>query len=97
MKLICIAVEMLAKPGSETELQQSLDTLAGLSRKEPGCVMYLVHRGMDAPQRFFLYEQYRDNAAVEAHRAADYYHRYANELIPALVQDRKLDFWETEG
>ena len=95
--MICIAVEMLAKAGKEAALQQALEELAALSRQEPGCIMYLVHRGVDAPQRFFLYEQYRDNAAVEAHRVAGHYHQYAEELIPTLVADRKLDLWEMAG
>jgi len=45
------------------------------SRKEPGCVMYVVHRHKTEPRRFFIYEQYKDDAALEAHRAA---HTFCN-------------------
>lgn len=96
-KLICISVEMLAKAGREAELRRALETLAAQSRKEPGCLSYLVHRGLETPQRFYLYEQYQDMAAVEAHRATDHYRLYAEELIPTLVDDRKLDLWETNS
>ena len=32
--------------------------------------MYLAHRSTTDPRRFFLYEQYDDQAALDAHRAA---------------------------
>ena len=37
--------------------------------KNPGCAMYQVHRHRTEPRRFFIYEQYKDDAALEAHRA----------------------------
>ncbi len=39
--------------------------------------MYLAHRSTADPRRFFLYEQYDDQAALDAHRAAPHFEQYA--------------------
>jgi quinol monooxygenase YgiN len=46
------------------------------SRGEPGCLMFIVHRHRTDPRRFFIYEQYRDDAALEAHRASPHFQKY---------------------
>ena len=47
-----------------------LRRMAPLSRAEPGCLQYDVHRHPDDPNTFFLFERYVDEAALEAHAAA---------------------------
>jgi (4S)-4-hydroxy-5-phosphonooxypentane-2,3-dione isomerase len=43
-------------------------------RDEPGCLRFDVHRHVDDPTRFLLYEIYRDEQAfTKEHRAATHY------------------------
>jgi len=56
----------MAKAGHEAEVATVFSKLTEESRKEPGCVMYQVHRHKTEPRRFFIYEQYKDDAALEA-------------------------------
>lgn len=37
-------------------------------REEPGNHMYIGHQSPEDPTRFVFYEQYEDQAAIEAHR-----------------------------
>jgi quinol monooxygenase YgiN len=54
------------------------DTLAALLQEqaaavraaEPGCLVYRPHRSTKDPDLFIFYEQYRDQAAFDAHRKA---------------------------
>ncbi len=54
------------------------DALAALLREqvtavrqaEPGCLVYRPHRSTTDPDLFLFYEQYRDEAAFDAHRRA---------------------------
>src|SRR5260221_8751811 len=46
------------------------------SRKEPGCLMYIGHQSSEDPRKFMFYEQYKDQAALEAHRGAPYFKQY---------------------
>ena len=74
--MIVLAVTWMAKSGHEDEVAQIFSKLQTASRKEPGCLMYIVHRHKTDPQRFFLYEQYRDDAAREAHRQSPHFQEY---------------------
>ena len=38
------------------------------SRKEPGCLLYIGHQSTEDPRKFLFYEQYKDAAALDAHR-----------------------------
>lgn len=83
--MICVAVTYVIRPGHEAEAVGLFRQLIGPTRAEPGCRMYLVHRSPTDPRSFFLYEQYDDQAALDAHRASDHFARYVtNGLFPIL-------------
>ena len=75
--MICVAVTYVIKPGHEDEAVALFRKLTEHTRAEPGCRMYLAHRSTTDPRRFFLYEQYDDQAALDAHRAAPHFEQYA--------------------
>ncbi len=75
--MIVLAVTWKAHPGKEDETTRVFSILQAESHKEPGCVMYVVHRGHEDRSRFFVYEQYKDQAALEAHRNTPHFKQYA--------------------
>lgn len=75
--MIVLAVTWEAIPGKEAEVAEAFRKLEEASRNEPGCLMYIVHRHRDNPRRFFIYEQYKDDAALEAHRQSTHFQQYA--------------------
>ncbi len=75
--MIVLAVTWIAKAGQEERAADLFRELTRESRKEPGCAMYVVHRRRDDPRQFFIYEQYRDDAALEAHRQSPHFQRIA--------------------
>ena len=86
--MVVLAVTWVAKPGHEDEVAGIFGKLQTASRQEPGCLMYIVHRHRNDARRFFIYEQYRDDAALETHRESTHFQEYA---INALkdIGDRK--------
>jgi (4S)-4-hydroxy-5-phosphonooxypentane-2,3-dione isomerase len=83
--MVVLAVTWVAKTGREAEVATLFSKLIAESRKEPGCAMYLVHRHRTEPRRFFIYEQYKDDAALEAHRAAPHFLQYAKKELPKIA------------
>jgi (4S)-4-hydroxy-5-phosphonooxypentane-2,3-dione isomerase len=75
--MVVLAVTGMAKPGHEDEVAGIFGKLQAASRQEPGCLMYIVHRHRTDSTRFFIYEQYRDEAALEAHRKSPHFQEYA--------------------
>ena len=86
--MVVLAVTWMANPGHENEVAQIFSKLQAASRKEPGCLMYIVHRHKTDQRRFFIYEQYRDDDAREAHRQSPHFQEY---VVKALkdISERK--------
>jgi quinol monooxygenase YgiN len=82
--MVVLAVTWMAKAGREAEVAGIFSKLTEESRKEPGCGMYQVHQHKTDSRRFFVYEQYTDDAALEAHRAAPHFLQYVKKELPKL-------------
>jgi quinol monooxygenase YgiN len=83
--MVVLAVTWIAKVGREAEVESIFSKLTEASRQEPGCVTYQVHRHKTEPRRFFIYEQYKDDAALEAHRAAPHFLQFARKELPRIA------------
>jgi len=83
--MVVLAVTWMAKTGKETEVADIFSRLTAESRKEPGCAMFQVHRHRTEPRRFFIYEQYKDDAALESHRATPHFLQYAKKDLPKVA------------
>ena len=83
--MVVLAVTWVAKAGHETEVAELFSRLTEESRKEPGCVMYQVHRHRTERRRFLIYEQYKDEAGLEAHRTAPHFLRYVKKELPKVA------------
>jgi len=88
--MVVLAVTWMAKVGHEAEVAALFQKLTEQSRQEPGCAMYQVHRHKTEPRRFFIYEQYKDDAALEAHRNAPHFLQFARKDLPKIA-DRVED------
>jgi (4S)-4-hydroxy-5-phosphonooxypentane-2,3-dione isomerase len=95
--MVVLAVTWMAKVGRESEVTALFAKLTEESRKEPGCVMYQVHRHKTEPRRFFIYEQYKDDAALEAHRAAPYFLQIARKDLPKVADRTEGNLFEPLG
>lgn len=82
--MVVLAVTWMAKTGKENEVAGYFVKLAEASRQEPGCLMFQAHRHKTEPRRFFIYEQYKDDAALEAHRATPHFLQYVKKDLPKV-------------
>jgi quinol monooxygenase YgiN len=95
--MVVLAVTWVAKPGHEADVAALFSKLTEESRKEPDCVMYQVHRHRTEPRRFFIYEQYKNEAALEAHRAASHFLQYAKKDLPKIADRVDGNLFEPLG
>ena len=95
--MVVLAVTWMAKATREAEVAALFAKLTEASRKEPGCVMYQVHRHKTDSRRFFIYEQYKDDAALEAHRASPHFLQYAKKELPKVAERVEGQLFEPLG
>ncbi len=71
--MIGIVATIAVKQGSEKDFEAVANELvAAVNADEPGCEFYGLHR-TDDPQVYVMLERYKDEAAIEAHRASAHY------------------------
>ena len=83
--MVILVVGWTAKPGKEEDVARLFRALQEESRKEPGCLLYVAQRHRDEPARFLVYEQYKDEAALEAHRATPHFLQIARGELPQVA------------
>lgn len=83
---VVLAVTWVAREGEGESVAELLRRLMSLSRAEPGCLQYDVHRDPDEPNRFFLFERYVDDEAFSAHEASRHFRELVlEESLPLLA------------
>jgi quinol monooxygenase YgiN len=69
---VILYAEFTAKPDSESQVQTLISDLAQKVRQEPGNAEFSVYSERDNPRKFFVFEEYLDDASFEAHIGAEY-------------------------
>jgi autoinducer 2-degrading protein len=75
--MVVLHVTVQAKPEHAAEFLEVVRHDAEHSENdEPGCLRFDVIQDKDNPNRFYFYEVYRDEAALEAHRQTPHFKLY---------------------
>ena len=84
-------VRMIAKPGVAEQVQQLLlENPRRIEQGEPGNLAFGVHRSVDNPNEFWLYETWASEEAVAAHESGAAFQRYKEALRPLVEPDSVL-------
>ena len=87
------AAEGLALLGDQDAVASALEALVEPSRAEEGVLVYIPNRDPEDPTKFFIYEQYVDEAAYTAHTETEHFKTHGfGDAIPRL-QERKREFF----
>ena len=71
--MLGVVAKLTVKPGMEKEFEAvAKELVAKVQAGEPGCKLYVLHR-TETPNVYVFMERYEDQAAVDAHRATDYF------------------------
>jgi quinol monooxygenase YgiN len=82
--MIVITAFMKAKEGNGDDLEKAIQAFAPKFLKDPGCVMYQVHRRVDNLNNFFFYEKYKDDEALKYHSSAPHFKEMFVAMKPFL-------------
>jgi quinol monooxygenase YgiN len=89
--MVSFIVRMRFDQDDRQKIAEILRDLAIASRQEHGCVTYVPHCIDGDPDSVLIYEQYRDQAAADAHRASPHFQRYAVGGLYQLMKDRAVE------
>jgi quinol monooxygenase YgiN len=92
--MIALIVHMTVKPDTEEDCKRLCRDMAEETRKEPGCLQYIVHQSMENPLNFSIYEQYSDLESLQAHWKSPHFAWYIKGGIDALITTRTREMFQ---
>jgi len=75
---IVLNVHIEAKDGRQEDLARELRALVAPTCQEEGCLAYELHRDLENDRKFMFYEQFADQAALDAHIRTPYFKKFLN-------------------
>ncbi len=85
------SVHFVFAPEDGDKVEAIFRELREASRAEAGVIAFDIGRGRDEPNVFDLWEVYRDQAALDFHKATDHYQRLVVNGIRPLAKERSAD------
>lgn len=85
--------EFTVLSGHEERVAEMMRELTERVRAEPGNVVFLPFTETDNPRQYFVFEQYRDDAAFQAHITAPYGAVFNGELGEHIEGDGSVLTW----
>jgi quinol monooxygenase YgiN len=79
--------------GNEQRVAEMMRELTAQVRREPGNLAFAPYTEDANPNRYFVFEVYKDDAAFEAHISADYGARFNAELADLIEGDGSELTW----
>jgi quinol monooxygenase YgiN len=64
---LTVIAEIIAKPENAAEVRAALEPFAARTKNQAGCLHYALYEDAEAPGRFFTFERWTDEAALNAH------------------------------
>jgi quinol monooxygenase YgiN len=70
--------------GQQQAVHELLTWMVEHTRREPGCERYDLFHAPGDDATFHLFERYRDDEALQAHRATEHYVEYRRRIVDML-------------
>jgi len=89
MKMYVVCVSVYVKEEYQDEFIKATLENARNTRKEPMNLRFDVLQCLDDPNRFFLYEVYKDDGGMTAHKETNHYKTWRETVAPMMAKPRE--------
>ncbi|MEZ4639218.1 MAG: putative quinol monooxygenase [Caldilineaceae bacterium] len=94
--MIIIAGAVPVQPDKREEAAQVALRMAELSKAEDGCAHYHFYSDLADPNTFFIFEEWRDAASLDAHGKTEHMAWFREQLPNFLAGEPKLTRYEAK-
>jgi quinol monooxygenase YgiN len=84
MAAVYVIARSVARDGKENQLRELLRAMLAPTRAESGCKLYELYES-DSPGRFYFYEIWESQAALDEHAASAHY-KHLEQTVGELIE-----------
>jgi len=93
--MVIITAFIKAKTGKEGELKSYLQTMTKqVTGKEPDCLQYTLHQGLESKTSFFIYERYKNKEAVDVHTSTKHFKELMSNIEGLVAAPAQIELFE---
>ncbi len=85
-----IIARVYIKPGMEDKFINDAKTIIESSNKEEGCLGYMLYQEPYEKTNFVFVEKYKNQAAVDAHFATDYFKEFGTKIADLISKPSEI-------
>ena len=91
--MVILTAIMRVAEGKGDEVAREFKKLTPKVLKDPGAITYIVHRAVDDPNKFLIYEQYEDQDAFKYHVQTEHFKAYRQATKDFYVGQSEIVFY----
>lgn len=91
--MIIIVAQFTVLPGKTDALLKEVEPLIEATRKESGCISYILHQDIKNPDNFAFIEHWKDQASVDTHMRSDHFKKIGPKLNALRVAPSAVHFY----
>jgi len=88
-KQISVVATIIAEEGLEEKIYQELQRLVPLTRKEKGCIDYVLHRSNDDSRVFIMYENWKSKEDLNRHNQSKHFKAFQSNT-QGIIKELKV-------
>ncbi len=94
MKIITVA--FTAKPEKQNEIIELCVGMIQPSRNEPGCISYIFYQNVAEKNKFFFFEEWKDQSAIDFHVTTKHYKDFVPKFETMITGSADLQIRSVE-
>lgn len=96
-KKIVISAQSEVKPEMVDKFLTEVEDLVTKSRAEEGCISYTLYADVKEKNKFFFFEEWKDQAAIDAHFNAEHFKKFGELMDEIALVPNKIKIFEVSG
>ncbi len=94
MSQISVIAKLVSKKDQIEKIKKELLNLVSVSKKDEGCIDYILHQSPTDKTNFFFYENWASKQSLDNHLTTDHIKRFFEECSEFLDQPVELNILE---
>ncbi len=93
MSAVIISAVMRMNEGKSDEFAKGFLELQPKVLKDPGTIIYVLHRAVDDPDKFLFYEKYASDEAVKYHTSTEHFKEFFQKMGPIMKGKPEVSYY----
>ncbi len=90
--MISIVAKFIVKEGEEEKFLNLVNELGAISKKEEGCIEYILHKDIQKALTYCIIEKWKDQAAIDEHNSSPHF----TSIVPQIttIAEAEIDIYQ---